>query len=166
MSLVVATDEGTILYFSRQYDRAIAQFQAVLEMQPQFPAAHMVVFAYFQKGMFSEALRDVDSWSKPEDLPWNLMIRVEAYQQSGRFREARQALGELLDLSRRQQMDPAPIIYAYVALGEDEEAYAWLEKGFRQHSTAVRTLKVDPFYDRLRSQPRFQHLLERANFNH
>ena len=49
LSLIIATDYGAILYFSRQYDRAIEQFHSVLDMEPNFPRAHMLVWAYTQK---------------------------------------------------------------------------------------------------------------------
>ncbi len=48
LSLIIATDYGAILYFSRQYDRAIEHFRGVLEMEPDFPRAHMLVWAYAQ----------------------------------------------------------------------------------------------------------------------
>jgi TolB-like protein/DNA-binding winged helix-turn-helix (wHTH) protein/Flp pilus assembly protein TadD len=165
MSLIVAADEAKILYYSRQYDRAIAQYQTILEMQPDFPAAHMVAFAYFQKGMVSSALRDVNSWNCPEDQLWNLMIRTFIYEHSGRRAEARQSLQELLKINRRRPVDPAPIILAFIASGRNNEAVAWLEKGYRQHSMALRELKVDPFYDPLRADPRFQDLLRRVALN-
>jgi TolB-like protein/DNA-binding winged helix-turn-helix (wHTH) protein len=50
LSLIIAADHGAILYFSRQYDRAIQQFRTVLEMEPDFPRARLIVFADVQKG--------------------------------------------------------------------------------------------------------------------
>jgi hypothetical protein len=52
-------DKGAILYFSRQYDRAIEPFRYVLDLEPHFPCAHIICSAYVQKGMFSDALADV-----------------------------------------------------------------------------------------------------------
>jgi tetratricopeptide (TPR) repeat protein len=49
LSLIIAADNGAILYFSRQYDRAIEKFRSVLEMDPKFPRAHLIRVAYLQK---------------------------------------------------------------------------------------------------------------------
>ena len=61
LSLIIATDHAVILYFARQYDRAIEQFRAVLAMEPNFARAHMVVYPYVEKGMFPEALAEAVS---------------------------------------------------------------------------------------------------------
>jgi len=42
--------------------------------------------------------------------------------------------------------------------GNKEQAFIWLEKGYSQHASLT-TLKVDPIYDPLRGDPRFQNLL-------
>jgi len=54
--LIIASDNGAILYDSHQYDRAIEQFRYVLEMEPNFPRAGVIVEAYLQKRMFTEAI--------------------------------------------------------------------------------------------------------------
>ena len=66
LSLIIATDNGAILFFSHQYDRAIEQFRAVLEMDPNFPRAHMVITAYVQKGLFDDALADAEGLHRRE----------------------------------------------------------------------------------------------------
>jgi hypothetical protein len=53
---VSTSDNGAILYDSHQYDRAIEQFRYVLEMEPNFPRAGVIVEAYVQKRMFTEAI--------------------------------------------------------------------------------------------------------------
>ena len=60
LSLIIAADNGAILYLSRQYDRAIAKWRSVLEMDPLFPRAHMIMVADVEKGMYSAALADLE----------------------------------------------------------------------------------------------------------
>src|SRR5260370_7968230 len=60
LSLIIAADNGAILYFSRQYDPAIEKFRALLDMEPNFPRAHMVDSAYVQKAMYTDALADIE----------------------------------------------------------------------------------------------------------
>jgi TolB-like protein/DNA-binding winged helix-turn-helix (wHTH) protein len=53
LSLIIANDHGTIYYYSRQYDRAASEFNAVLDMDPNFPRAHSRLFEmYVAKGQF------------------------------------------------------------------------------------------------------------------
>lgn len=47
-------------------------------------------------------------------------------------------------------------------MGEKDQAFAWLEKAYSQHSNALTKLKVEPAYDPLRGDPRFQDLLRRV----
>ena len=56
LSLIIATDHGVIFYYARQFDRAIEQFRAVLEMDPQYPHAGRIGEAYIEKGMYAEAI--------------------------------------------------------------------------------------------------------------
>jgi tetratricopeptide (TPR) repeat protein len=76
--------------------------------------------------------------------------------------QAQRALDRALELNRQQQVDASYIAGAYLGVGHKDEAIAWLEKGYAQHSNAMTTLKVEPAYDPLRSDPRFQELLRRV----
>ncbi len=162
LSLIIATDRGAILYFSRQYDHAIAQFRAVLEMEPNFPRAHLLAFAYAQKGLFPEALADIEQWRRMEDAPGSWVMLAYVYGRSGQQAQARHALQKLEQLNRRRPMDPAAFFIAYVGTGDWDQAFAWLQKAYAEHSNSLATLRVDPIYDPLRSDPRFQALLRRV----
>jgi tetratricopeptide (TPR) repeat protein len=160
LSLIIATDNGAILYYSRQYDRAIAQFGAVREMDPEFWRAGLVVFAYAQKGMFTEALKEVET-KKPKG-PYEYGTLAYVYGRSGQMSQARLALETLEDLNRHQALNPAPFIRAYIGIGDKDQAFASLEKAYSQRGNIMVTLRVDPLYDPLRRDPRFQALLDRV----
>jgi len=162
LSLIIAADNGAILYFSRQYDRAIEQFRAVLEMEPNFPRAHVLVFAYAQKGLFAEALADVEKWRRVDETPYTWAVQAYVYGRSGQQEQARRALRRFGELDQRQQMDPTPIAWVYAAMGNKDQAFALLEKAYSEHSNTLTTLKVEPAYDPLRNDRRFQELLRRV----
>ena len=161
MSLIMATDNGAIFYFSRQYDRAIEQFRSVLEMESDFPRAHMVVYAYVEKGMYADALADIEKWQHVQDSPWILASRTYVYGRSGQQAQARGMLGKLEQLQRRQPFDPLTVAVASIGVSDKEQAFAWLQKAYLEHSSSMDALKVDPIYDPLRSDARFQELLRR-----
>jgi len=162
LSLIIAADNGAILYFSRQYDPAIEKFRAVLEMEPNFPRAHMVDSAYVQKGMYADALADIEKWRRVQDGPliWGYLAYV--YGRSGQRLRAQHELEKLEQFSRRRPMDPGPILLAHIGMGNKDEAFAWFEKAYLAHSGMLTTLKVEPIYDPLRNDPRFADLLRRV----
>jgi len=162
LSLIVATDRGEILYLSRDYDRAIAQARGVLEMDPRFLQAHYIlVFSLAEKRLFAEALADIETWRGSDETPWSLMMQAYVHGRSGQQMQARQALDKLEQLNRRQPIDPAPILLAQLGMGHKEAAFAWLERAYAQRSTALPSLKVNPIYDPLRDDPRFDLVLRR-----
>jgi len=165
LSLIIATDNGAILYFSRQYDRAIEQFRAVLAMEPSYPRGSIVVHAYEQKGMFAEAMAEVEKRrSGDPDNPWyawSFAEKAYIYGHSGKPAEARRALDSLQQIYRRHPADAYGMVWAWSGV-DKEQTLAWLEKAYTQHSNAVTTLKVEPAFDWLRSDPRFQDLMRRV----
>ena len=161
LSLIIAVDNGAILYFARQYDQAIQKFRAVRDMEPNFPRLHIVVFAYVEKGMYAEALADTKNWPEAGSSPWFWSLQAYTYGRAGQQPEAQRALDKLLELNRRQQIDPSALICAYIGIGNKDQAFNWLEKAYSQHSSLT-SLKVDPIYDPLRSDLRFQDLLSRV----
>jgi TolB-like protein/DNA-binding winged helix-turn-helix (wHTH) protein len=162
LSLIIATDHAAILYFARQYDRAIEQFREVLAMEPNFGRAHMVVYAYVEKGMFPEALAATAKWRRSDGSPvWELEAYV--YGRWGKQQQMERALAQW----KRGSPDGAALsrfvlLQVYVATGRKEEALAFIEKSYREHSNLVTTLKVEPALDPLRGDPRFQELLRRV----
>ena len=159
LSLIIATDNAAILIYSRQYDRAIAQCRTVFEMEPNFPRAHLVVGAYVEKRQFTDALANLAHW---EDGPWTLAWQAYIYGRAGQQPLARNTLQKLQQLYRRQHIGPDPVLWAYVGMGDKDEAFAWFEKAYAEHSNLLTSLKVNPAFDPLRTDPRFQDLMRRV----
>jgi len=168
LSLIISADHGAILYYARQYDSAIQQFRAVRELDPHNQRSGLIIHAYGQKGMFAEALADIEAHRPPSGMnpPWYWSELAYAYGRSGQQAQARRALENLLELNRRQEVGAEAIIWAYIGVGDNEQAMAWLEKAYAQRSPALTYLKVDPRYDPLRGDPRFQDLLSRVGLAH
>ncbi len=161
LSLIIAADNGAILYFSRQYDGAIEKWRSVLEMDPDFRRAHLIIGAYVEKGMFSEALADTERVRPEIRFPVYWSWQAIIYGRAGKTDQARHALHELLQLNESLSVDPIIIAWAYLGMGDKNQALLWLEKAYVQHSTELVSLKVSPACDPLRSDPRFQDLLRR-----
>lgn len=165
LSKTVATDKGAILYFARQYDGAIEQFRAVLDLDPGMSRAHLLCLAYAERGQFTEALAHIDVWRRRhQDGPWPSAAEAYVYGLAGQKMKAERALANLKEETRRSNLDPVPMFaMAYAGMKRNDEALFWLQKGYAEHSSALRAIKVDPIYDSLRTDPRFHDLLRRVN---
>ncbi len=162
LSLIIAVDRGAILYFSRQYDRAIEQFGSVLELDPDFPRAHIIGAAYLEKGMVAAALADLES-QRPKIADWAYWGTLACiYGRSGQTAKARQAMHEVLQTTRRARINPEVLGWMSACAGDNEQALVWLERAYAERSNGLTALKVNPVYDSLRSDPRFQSLLRRV----
>jgi TolB-like protein/DNA-binding winged helix-turn-helix (wHTH) protein/Tfp pilus assembly protein PilF len=161
LSLIIATDYGAILYFSRQYDRAIEQFRAVLDMEPNFPRAHMLVWAYVQKGQFADALAAAEAWRRRDNVPWNWAMTAYIFGRSGNHAKANLALDQLEKAAQHRPLDSLSFAIAHIGMGNNDQAMVWLERAYAEHSSSLSAIKVDPTYDPVRSDPRFQDLVRR-----
>lgn len=163
LSLIIACDHGAILYNARQYDHAIEQFRAVRELDPRFERADLIVVVYEQKGMFTDALADIAKTRPPsDDDPWTLSQLAGIYGRMGQHEQARLWLAKLEALNRRRPLDPSAFFRPSIGMGNKEQAFVWLERAYAQHANSMVTLRVDPLYDPLRDDPRFQDLLRRV----
>src|SRR5271165_1537339 len=172
LSLIIATDHGVILFYSRQYDRAIEQFRAVREMEIDFPRSGVIINAYIEKGDFAAALAGVEDLGRRHHLqnaPDTFADKTYVYGRWGRRRDAQQAFAKFEEQSKRQQdsrADPVwPKLEAYMGVGRKDDVIAVLQQEYAKHTNALINLKVDPFFDSLRGDPRFQHLLRNAHLS-
>ena len=163
LSLIIGADRGAIFYYSRQYDRAIQQFLRVREMEPGFPSSGLIALAYAHEGRFDKALAE---YGPVGDDPWSWSDRAQSYGLAGRRADAQNMLDRLLALQRRQPsaepVNMGNIAIAYLAVGKNQQALTLLEQAYKEQPRVLTNLKVNPAYDPLRSNPRFQDLLTRA----
>jgi TolB-like protein/DNA-binding winged helix-turn-helix (wHTH) protein/Tfp pilus assembly protein PilF len=159
-SLNIRWDIGVVLTFSRQYDRAIEQFQKTIELEPNFIAAHTgIVPAYQQKGMHAEAIAEL---KKAQSLGERRVAHLAyAYALAGQRDEARKILGEMIELSKQQYVSPFDFALIYMGLGDKDRAFEWFNKTFDENPYRIAFLRVNPRFDRLRSDQRFTDLLRR-----
>lgn len=167
LSLIIAADNGAIYYFARQYDRAIARFRGVLDLDPTFNRAHLIVSSYVQQGRFPEAAAALDEWRRASDGPWVRASEAYVYGRMGDKTRAQHALEELEKESGASTLEPTALYdTAYAGIGDKDKWLAWLQQSYRDHTSVPTRLKVDPLYDPLRGDPRFQELLRQVGLDH
>ncbi len=152
----------TFLY-SRQYDRAIAQLQETLDLDPDFWPAHLFLgWAYEQKGLFTEAIAILRNASTLDGNPRTLASLGHAYAVAGQKGLAQKVLRDLIELSNVGYVSPYYIAGIHLGLREKDLTFTWLEKAYEDRSEWLVWLKVDPRFDSLRQDPRLADLLRRV----
>jgi TolB-like protein/DNA-binding winged helix-turn-helix (wHTH) protein/Tfp pilus assembly protein PilF len=163
LSMIIAADHASILYYGRQYDRALAQSRAVLNMDPRAPrAASIVVFSYIQQHKFAEAQEFIEQNKATLNDQWLPMREAVVYGYWGRAAEAQKALTRVEQFAWKPEQRIAVWLAVYSALGRRDQTIALLQQAVVNHSNVVTSIKVDPMFDPLRSDPRFQDVLRRA----
>ncbi len=161
LSLIINAFGGWIFYMARRYDQAVEQCQKTLEMDPNFAVARLWLGqAYEQKAMYAEAIAEFQKSIAISGRSTFLVAALgHAYAASGNRGEAMKILEELRQLSKQRYVAPYFMAVIHKSLGENDQAFEWLEKAYEERSSWLVFLKVEPRLDSLRADPRFQNLL-------
>jgi TolB-like protein/DNA-binding winged helix-turn-helix (wHTH) protein/Flp pilus assembly protein TadD len=162
LSLIIAADNGAILYYARHYDQAIARLRSVRSVDPTLSRAYLLIGVYADHGMLDQALAEEERWRPlvPLAVHWSALAYI--YGRAGRTAEARHAIQELHRLGEREPVQARVLAWSYAGVEDTAQTLAWLERAYAEHSGELVALKVSPAYDFLRQDPRFQHLLKRV----
>jgi serine/threonine protein kinase len=157
-------NRGRLFFYLRDYDRAITQFAQTLEFHPTYAAAHECFGdACEKKGMLGEA---ITQWRTALSLNGEVehaTVLEQTYLKSG-FEAAVRALSgkqlqRLNEKAARGEYVPAVhYLMAYVRLGDNEQAFAWLAETIEERNWFAFQVKINPLLDPLRSDPRFEAL--------
>lgn len=163
LSLIINADLGWVYYLAHRYDQAIERLFKTLELDPNFIRAHYLLGrSYVEKAVYHKAIEELQ---RASDLSARKAVYLAGlacgYAASGRAREAMQILGELKERSKTRYVPPFDIGLVYIALGQVDSGFAWLEKAFEEGSDFKDELGAGPALDPLRTDPRFQDLVRR-----
>src|SRR5438874_12064333 len=143
-------------------DDAVIEGQRTLQLDPNyFYLDSNLAAAYRDKGNFPEAIALYTKAQEATHVPSSGLAIT--YTRMGRQVEARNILAQLLQ-AREKRYVSAPVIAAvYIALGDKEEAFRWLERAFAEHSGILQWIAFLPEFRPLHSDARFPHLLRRID---
>ncbi len=164
LSPMFGTEVGFTFYFAHRYDEAIAQFQKTINLEPRNADAYQYLGqAYEQKQMYAQAIETYQKgMAQAERHPFLIAALGHAYALSGERNKAQQTLAELREMSKQHYVSPYLFAVVYLGLGDKDQTFAWLDKAFQDRSFFMIWLKVEPQFDSLRDEPRFQDLLRRV----
>ena len=162
LSLPMNFNVGYLNYFAGNNDRAIAQFEKVLEMDFSFMQASLILcFAFLRKRMPAEAMATVEK-ALPQSGNWAGLRAVLAviHAGSGRKKQAVEILESLKKEGASVPLLPYWGAIIFNALGDKDQALDWLEKACEERIGILVLLKVASGFRDLRQEPRFQAVLK------
>jgi serine/threonine-protein kinase len=163
------SDTLTLLFsvyflFSHQYDQAMEQSRKIIDADPNSWWGHFVLgWAEAETGKYDEAVQSLESATRLDASPYPLAYLGFAYARSGEKDKARAVLLELQQKSRQVYVPHYQLAVVYVGLGEKDKALALLQQAYDDREEIF--LSVDPTWDTLRPDPRYQDLLHRGGLN-
>jgi TolB-like protein/DNA-binding winged helix-turn-helix (wHTH) protein/Flp pilus assembly protein TadD len=166
LSLIINVDLAELLTLAHSYDESIRQSKKVIEMDADFALAHnQLGQAYLEKRMNDEAVAELQKAVQlSAGCPTCLANLARAYAASGRKSEAEKILRDLKSRSNPNSSLVPEIATIYVALDDREQAMEWLEKGYEERFNPGVLLR--PGFDPIRTDPRFQDLMQRIGIPH
>ncbi len=161
LSLIINTNLGWMLYFARQYDQAIEQYQKTLEMDRNFyPARFRLGQAYLQTGSIDKAVKEFEqavTLSERKARP--LALLGYAYGLSGNTTGAERMLEELNELSKKRYVSSLEVARIHLALGEKNQVFECFNRAVEEREGWLIWVKLEPSFDSLRSDSRYTELL-------
>ncbi len=168
LSLLMIGNLGIHYYLAHQYEYASRQFNTILEMDPDSASAHFFLgLIYFEEPTLGDSIAEFQrAIALEEDNPKYISMLGAAYGAAGKRSEARKILDDLQEVYKSRYVSPFWIaLIIFNIEGEKDALLEALELAYEGHyDESIYMLKVHPVFDPLRSEPRFQELLNKMNF--
>jgi TolB-like protein/Tfp pilus assembly protein PilF len=163
LSPAIGNGVAAILYYARKPAQALDALQKTLELRPEFPVSHYGLgHVYLQSGRTGAAIEEYQkALAAAPDSPATVADLARALAVAGRREEALKTVERWKRLTKGRFAREDQLAQVYAALGDNERAFGLLQKAYEQRSPGLIWLKVDPRYDGLRADARFDDLLRR-----
>jgi TolB-like protein/DNA-binding winged helix-turn-helix (wHTH) protein/Tfp pilus assembly protein PilF len=157
---------GTVLYYARHYDEAIAQRQKTIELYPHTAQTQLDEISTIlgRQGKLNAAVESQHKSQTLSDDPKFAGTLSQAYASLGYNGYLKRRIEHLLSTSPRGSGPARSLAQLYATLGDKDAALRWLERAVEQRDVWL-YLKADPAYDNIRSDSRFQSLVRRMHLN-
>ncbi len=154
LAYIVDVDLAMVRKYQRDYDGVISVSQSILDRDASFTLAYnMLTIGYFCEGRFPEYL-EAQSHEPGSDETTRDVAK-------GDLEQARRDLQKLIEQARAGLVRPSHVAYAANHLHDRALTLEWLEKSYDHHDYWELFINVDPEFDWLRSEPRFQAIVHR-----
>ncbi|MEO8449679.1 MAG: protein kinase [Gemmatimonadota bacterium] len=166
-SVSIRRSLGWLLYYARRFDEAIAQLRQALMMNPTSEETQWILgLAYTEAGKYAEAeaiLTEAHAGSRGQFHAFASLGRLAALR--GRRAETEQALQTLHETAGRRYVSPVDFARIYLALGDTDRTFEWIERAHEERRGWMVYLRVEPTLGPIRGDPRFTALLRRMRLD-
>jgi Flp pilus assembly protein TadD len=150
----------------RRYQEAIEQCRRVLDLDSTFFRPYLFLGrVYTQLARWDDAFHAL---GKARELSqWDPRVEAAlgfAYARSGQRAEAARIIDWLKTTSENRYVSPCETAIIAAGLGDTEMAFAWLDRALLDRGGWQMWLRVDPYFDSLRGDPRYSQFLNRMGF--
>jgi serine/threonine protein kinase/tetratricopeptide (TPR) repeat protein len=168
LNFIIKVRLGFMSIFKRDYDRALDQFKALFDFEPNYAMLYLsFATAYALKGMYDEALsygKKMMEFGPPVvgyvgNLGW-------FYALAGKKEKAYELLADLEERSKKGYVSSFWTAAIYLGLDEIDKAFEWFERAYEDRDGNMIYFTVPPVFDPIRSDPRYQRLLEKMGLEH
>ncbi len=163
---ITGTDIGWTLFHARHYEEAIRELRSELAVRPDdVYALWFLGFALVANHQPEQAIAVLEKALTIERSAAVIGVLIRAYAHAGQRQDALRLLAELKKRRQASYVPAAAFVNAYLGLGDNEQAFAWLERAFQEQSEILTYAKVHPYFDPLRDDPRFVDLVRRVGLD-
>jgi serine/threonine protein kinase/Tfp pilus assembly protein PilF len=166
--LPINRDSGLCYFRARKYDQAIEALKRTIAMNPNFPYCHWSLGkVYIQQSMYEEALEEFEKEKHTMRVNkmglYQILLMHDyaiTYARMGREEEVQKMMKKMEPVAERLPYAQACF---YFSIGRDDKGFEWLEKFYESKSLLIPGIKAEPYFDNVRSDPRFKALLKKMN---
>lgn len=163
-SLIINVNVGDSLYYDGQFEEAIAQFNKVVEMDPNFPPVYpSLTQAYMHVKRFDEAFQSAEKYGALTKRPsWIKLARAYVFAAMGKREQAIKLLKEAEEEGyNSENLSPYQFALVFFLMGDDEQGFSWLERAYAEHDGTLANMKIDFEFEKLRDDPRYIAMLQK-----
>ena len=167
VSSIVARDLAVIHFYRRDFETALEQCDHTIELNPHFAPAYWIL------GVIQEQRKDFDESAAAFQRAVHLSPQTprmhgalgRTFALSGRKKQALEVLRKLETYAKERYVSPLEFAWIQFALGETDLGFRWMQKALEDRSFDLISIKVDPRFDPLKDDPRFETIARRMGWS-
>jgi tetratricopeptide (TPR) repeat protein len=156
-SASINTTAGWPVYWAHLFEEAVERFRSAAALHPGYWVAHYYLgLSYAHNDDYGQAILALRHAAEIGDSMWRYPGLGFVYGRAGQLEQAREVLAKLQQVRSERYV---PAIYSaavHSGLGEIDEALKYLERAAEERNWEIAWLHIDPFWDNIRSDPRFR----------
>jgi serine/threonine protein kinase/tetratricopeptide (TPR) repeat protein len=162
LSPLIAHYIGRIHYFARRYEKALAALNEALDIDPNYAFTHIFIAATYERmGRFDQATEHRQTYlsligGSPEEVAALGRVMRRSGYNGVLLKWAETAIAQV---NRRGYLTSSEIALVYAQLGRIDDGIGWLKRAVDEGTRDLIYLKVEPGFDPLRRDPRFDQLV-------